>query len=175
MQTRKIRRHLDDQTVSQIRFELFNNGKSTEEVSTQFGVSYRSVMLVRNGQSHTSTFTRFINNQPVTVTVDPEGHKGQFENWLRTRAKRVKMAYADLFRLVSSSGGNCNICQSQLKLEPCAVVGRRKSETLCVDHDHATGAARGILCANCNSGLASSETERGKRRRMYLNRYSPLT
>src|SRR5689334_2856071 len=100
MQIKRPRRHLDDQTVSQIRFELFNNGKSVEEVSTQFSVSYRAVMMLRNGQSHLSTFTRFINNQPVTVTVDPSGCKGQFENWLKTRAKKVGMDYVDLFRLV---------------------------------------------------------------------------
>jgi hypothetical protein len=39
-------------------------------------------------------------------------------------------------------GGNCAICSEPLE-----------REQLHVDHDHATGKFRGILCAKCNSGL----------------------
>jgi hypothetical protein len=46
--------------------------------------------------------------------------------------------------LVSAQGGRCAIC-----LDPL-VAERRRTH---VDHDHATGAVRGILCADCNVGL----------------------
>lgn len=40
----------------------------------------------------------------------------------------------------------------------CATCGVEKPETakaLAVDHDHDTGAVRGLLCANCNKGIGN--------------------
>jgi len=44
--------------------------------------------------------------------------------------------------------GVCAICQ-----RPETRVIRGKLATLCVDHDHATGKIRGLLCGRCNAGL----------------------
>lgn len=46
----------------------------------------------------------------------------------------------------------------------CAICGRHQSElkvALCVDHDHATGKIRGLLCKNCNLLLGYAEDSRG--------------
>jgi hypothetical protein len=43
--------------------------------------------------------------------------------------------------MIEEQGGLCVICQRQLGDKPH------------VDHDHATGQVRGILCFNCNGGL----------------------
>jgi hypothetical protein len=46
-------------------------------------------------------------------------------------------------QLFSKQGGVCCIC----KRPPPA------NRNLCVDHDHGTGAVRGLLCVPCNSGI----------------------
>lgn len=50
--------------------------------------------------------------------------------------------YQDLFR---AQGGRCAICASG---NPGG-----KRERFCIDHCHATGVIRGLLCVSCNSGL----------------------
>ena len=60
-----------------------------------------------------------------------------------TRNKHLRDRYgiddADVQRMVEEQGGFCAIC----------LVGKPEH----VDHDHATGKIRGILCFNCNGGL----------------------
>jgi hypothetical protein len=168
------RGHITDQTVSQIRFELFNNCRTTEEVSRQLGVSRKAVSKLKNGVSHISTFTRFINNQPVNVIVDPDGQEGQFQNWLRQKASRYKMTFERLYEMVAKSGGNYEICESQLVLGPVPVCGRKNATTLCIDHDHKTGAPRGILCACCNLVIGRYETQRIKDKIIYLGWRRPV-
>jgi hypothetical protein len=40
------------------------------------------------------------------------------------------------------------------QMKRCAVCNHKPDEwDLCVDHDHVTGAVRGLLCARCNMGI----------------------
>ena len=41
----------------------------------------------------------------------------------------------------------------------CAICGTPSEETLCVDHSHATGIIRGLLCRKCNTGLGCYEDD----------------
>lgn len=55
--------------------------------------------------------------------------------------------------MLASQGGKCAICET--------TQGRRKStdHPLYVDHDHATGKVRGLLCQPCNSALGMFEDD----------------
>ncbi len=59
--------------------------------------------------------------------------------------RRYGISVADYDAMLEEQGGGCAIC---FTTEP----GGRGSR-LHVDHDHATGEVRGLLCVNCNNGL----------------------
>lgn len=51
-------------------------------------------------------------------------------------------------KLHDSQNGLCAICN-----KPETAFMKTKTMFLAVDHDHATGEVRGLLCTNCNNGL----------------------
>ncbi len=65
------------------------------------------------------------------------------------RKHSLKAAYGmtieDYDSMLRQQGGACAICRR----EPSTGNGK----VLHVDHDHATGRVRGLLCTNCNTGL----------------------
>lgn len=48
--------------------------------------------------------------------------------------------------MLAAQGGGCAICGS-------AAIFDRSHKRICVDHDHATGKVRGLLCGCCNLGI----------------------
>lgn len=65
--------------------------------------------------------------------------------------KRYGITQDDYDRMFHDQGGVCAICQRpEKRIDPRWNVNRR----LAVDHDHVTGAVRGLLCGNCNQRLS---------------------
>lgn len=65
--------------------------------------------------------------------------------------RRYGMTFADYDRLLAAQGGKCAICGG-------ADPRHRKNshvKRFCVDHDHATGKVRGLLCGPCNVGIGA--------------------
>ncbi len=66
--------------------------------------------------------------------------------WLH---RLYKMTRDEFYELVERQGGACAICGE----EPTP------PKRLTVDHDHATGRFRGLLCGGCNAGLGNLQDE----------------
>lgn len=74
-------------------------------------------------------------------------------------------------QILSTQNFVCAICE-----KPENVERGGKPLSLAVDHDHATGAIRGILCANCNHGLGKFCDDPGLLRNaiVYLSKHKPM-
>lgn len=68
------------------------------------------------------------------------------------RAMQLRLKYGlsleQYDTMVEAQGGRCAICE---KAPP--FNSGRNGQCLHVDHDHQTGAVRGLLCNNCNRGI----------------------
>lgn len=72
----------------------------------------------------------------------------------KDRASSIRRKYGlspeDFQAKLQSQGGLCAICGNTLILPP-----DKGSRLVVVDHDHQTGAVRGLLCRLCNVGIGS--------------------
>lgn len=54
--------------------------------------------------------------------------------------------------MLDAQGGVCAICE---RPERCRDSRNGRIKAFAVDHDHDTGAVRGLLCQNCNKGIGN--------------------
>lgn len=89
--------------------------------------------------------------------ADPETHRERSRRFARmnpeaTMDKQYQRYYgltlAEYEAMVAARGGLCDICH-----RPESMTLRGKRKRLSVDHDHDTGAVRGLLCSACNRAL----------------------
>lgn len=83
-----------------------------------------------------------------------------------THDKRVQATYGlepgEYDRLYEFQGGRCALCRR----------ARGMAKKLAVDHDHATGAPRGLLCSVCNRLLGHARDQIGFFRRCIVYLYT---
>jgi len=72
------------------------------------------------------------------------------KNRERIRAKQREMRYDLMHEYGLSVDRYREMMEAQ---EGCCLICLKKSDVLCVDHDHTTGKIRGLLCKRCNAGL----------------------
>lgn len=65
----------------------------------------------------------------------------EFKRGLR---RNYKMTYEHYQKMFTDQKGSCHICERHQRL---------LTRSLAVDHDHESGAIRGLLCDNCNPGI----------------------
>ena len=81
--------------------------------------------------------------------------RAQYEAKSTTKADKRKWHLSNSYKLdcaaysamLTEQGNGCAICRTQV-YDPS-----RPAFRLAIDHCHSTGAVRGLLCKNCNTGL----------------------
>lgn len=88
--------------------------------------------------------------KPCTATknaakyaADPSRHRASIDR------HRYGMEPGDYERMFAAQGGRCAVCGRHADVCPRHSRGR----ALHVDHDHATGRVRGLLCVQCNLAI----------------------
>lgn len=106
--------------------------------------------------------------------ADPEVRRRAVQKWrekhpeecaLIQRASTLKRKFGisleEYESLLESQGGVCSICFSK---DPKTKTRSGVSPNFAVDHDHSTGAVRGLLCGFCNSGLGFFQDDKERLR-----------
>jgi len=71
--------------------------------------------------------------------------------WPSKLRRMYGITVADYDAMLARQGGGCAICGSK---NPRSRGYKRNTEAaFCVDHDHATGRVRGLLCTGCNRAV----------------------
>lgn len=88
--------------------------------------------------------------RPFSYCKDCEREKNQ--EWRRNNRERARLLdrVGGLKRFGLTVEAYQKMCAAQD--DACAICGDT-GKTLCVDHCHATGKVRGLLCGKCNTGL----------------------
>lgn len=75
--------------------------------------------------------------------------------------------------LLQAQGGACAVCGA---LNGTCIYSGEKTKSLGVDHDHKTGAVRGLLCSDCNRaiGQMQDDPERLRKAADYLEFHAKL-
>jgi len=113
----------------------------------------RRVSIARGGSGVTltaaaETSRRYKQRHPGKYLLDGRAaakkarteHPERFRRY--SRLKLYGLTHGQLLELLAAQHGVCAICSEQMT-----------EATLHVDHDHNTGAVRGLLCPKCNAAL----------------------
>lgn len=65
------------------------------------------------------------------------------------------LTHDDVVALWDLQGQSCAVCWRPITVPPLEGGGGSHMKYAAVDHDHATGEVRGLLCFQCNTGLGS--------------------
>jgi Recombination endonuclease VII len=89
---------------------------------------------------------RFANDWPSATKEARKAYRESHPEVIRGQRRRAYgLTNADFEALRQTQDGKCGICYRDLPLA--------------VDHDHATGVVRGLLCSNCNIGIGNLQDD----------------
>lgn len=85
------------------------------------------------------------------------------ERWRASRLKRYGLTPDTFAAMLAAQGDRCGVCRESF-------TGTRPPD---IDHHHATGRVRGLLCGSCNRGIGlfQEDPERLRAAAAYLERH----
>ena len=104
----------------------------------------------------TSSRQYLLGHDPTVVRLRPSTRRESVRTWRQSNPEKclgykLKHAFgisvAEYYNLAAKQNNRCAICRTD---KP---GGRYRY--WCVDHDHRTGAVRGLLCGRCNTGIGA--------------------
>lgn len=99
----------------------------------------------RQSQHYRDQLAETNRKRRLAHAADPS--KRRADNF-KQNIRKYGLTVAEFEAKLAAQGGRCMICAKPPKLN-----GIRAASRLHVDHDHATGAVRDLICTNCNQGL----------------------
>ena len=72
------------------------------------------------------------------------------ERHRHNRLKEIGLTFSDLEKMLKDQNGGCAICNAKIL---ATGPGRGSRNIACLDHNHANGALRGLLCHHCNTAI----------------------
>ncbi len=95
--------------------------------------------------------------QKQRAKAGPWRKKNYEENRERFRARgllnRFNLTTEQFNTLLSKQENRCAVCSRHFETEMLALGNNKKSNRPHVDHDHASGKVRGLLCSQCNTAI----------------------
>lgn len=126
-------------------------GASVRSIARTLGVSYSLVRYAfdpeRRNASRKAWYARNVEEARRRAKAWRDKNPGYDRKFRLPKKYGVTVAQVEA-RFIQV-GGACEICRCQMSL------GDLKKTKACVDHNHATGQVRGLLCSACNSGLGA--------------------
>ena len=124
----------------------------------------RPYLVCRLCKSETDKAYRQKNQQRIQDRQNQWRLQNKEKHWKTQRRHSLKKQYGitqeQFDAMWASQEGLCAIC----KTAPDLFIGSRQPHwlSLYVDHDHATGTVRGLLCWNCNVALGHFKDDLGR-------------
>lgn len=75
----------------------------------------------------------------------------RYYDMVRTYKRHYGITFERYCEMFEEQLGRCAICERKFEQKTCYTSNRNNK--LCVDHNHDTGAVRGLLCGDCNRGI----------------------
>jgi|688.fasta_scaffold413129_2 hypothetical protein len=143
--------------ISKFAFEQGKDVKVVEKRKASFALLpiEKCVICGLNAKKH--AMTRHVKKCGSTCLVVWCKEIHYMKGWcvhhfkLSQYAKHHKILPEEMFLIFKKSNGKCEICKKVLTLH--GKSKKNTKNTACIDHCHATGKVRGVLCFNCNSAI----------------------